>query len=103
MHSSGISGGKRTLASYLITYDLSKPDRNYAGLYDAIKVISGSWAHIAESSWIVVANDQTSVAIRDRLKSVMDSNDKLIVCKLTGQVAWFGLSQTQTDWLKENL
>lgn len=91
------------MASYLITYDLSKPDRNYSGLYDAIKAISGSWAHIAESSWVVVANNQTTANIRDSLKSVMDSNDKLIVCKLTGEGAWYGLSKRQTEWLKTNL
>ena len=91
------------MASYLITYDLSKPDRNYAGLYDAIKAISGNWAHISESSWVIVANNQTTVNIRDRLRNVMDNNDKLFVCKLTGEGAWYGVSTSQTEWLKKNL
>lgn len=91
------------MASYLISYDLSQPGRNYSGLYDAIKEISGTWAHVAESAWIVVANDQTTATIRDSLTDVMDNNDKLIVCKLTGEGAWYGLSKRQTDWLKKNL
>ena len=33
----------------------------------------------------------------------MDSNDKLIVCKLMGEGAWYGLSKRQTEWLKTNL
>ena len=70
------------MASYLITYDLTKPDRNYSGLFSAIKGISGSWAHVSESSWIVVVNNQSSATIRDNLRKVLDSNDKVIVCKL---------------------
>ena len=91
------------MASYIITYDLKKPDRNYSGLYEAIKAISGKWAHIAESSWIVETRDETAVSIRDTLKGAMDGNDKLLVCKLLGEGAWFGLSKRQTDWLKKNL
>lgn len=91
------------MASYLITYDLSQPGRNYSGLYDAIKAISGTWAHIAESAWVVVADNQTTASIRNSLTNVMDNNDKLIVCKLAGEGAWYGLSQRQTEWLKTHL
>ena len=91
------------MASYLITYDLSKPERNYSGLFSAIKAVSGTWAHVSESSWIVVANNQSSTKIRDNLNKVLDRNDKVLVCKLTGEAAWYGLSSQQTTWLKSNL
>lgn len=91
------------MASYVITYDLTKPNRNYSGLYTAIKGISGTWAHVAESSWIVVGNNLTTVGIRDELMKAIDNNDKLVVCKLTGEGAWIGLSKEQSTWLKSNL
>ena len=47
------------MASYIITYDLSKPVRDYPGLYKGIKGISGVWAHISESSWLVVGENLT--------------------------------------------
>ena len=91
------------MASYIITYDLSKPDRDYHGLYKRIKGISSVWAHISESSWLVVGDNLTSVFIRDTLTPNIDSNDKLFVARLTGEAAWRGLSQKQTDWIKTNL
>ena len=47
------------MSRYIITYDLSKPGRNYDDLYQRIKSY-GTWAKIAESSWAIVT-DQTTV------------------------------------------
>ena len=91
------------MASYMITYDLSQPGRNYPKLYDTIKEISGTWAHVAESAWIVETKKESSTSIRDKVKSSMDNNDKIIVCKLTGEGAWYGLTKNQSAWLKTNL
>ena len=43
------------MASYIISYDLRKPERNYEALYEAIKAY-GTWAHINESLWAVVTS-----------------------------------------------
>lgn len=91
------------MSSYIITYDLRQTGRNYAGLYESIKGISGTWAHITESSWLVVADNLSSVAIRDSLGKALDNNYKLFVAKLSGEAAWRGLSKSQTDWIKSNL
>ena len=87
------------MTRYIITYDLSKPGRNYADLYKHIKSYS-TWAKITESTW-AVSTDNTAEQIRDNLKAALDSNDKLLVGPL-GQSAWFGLSSEVTDWLKAN-
>ena len=91
------------MASYMITYDLSQPGRNYPKLHETIKDISGIWAHITESTWIVESKNETSKDIRDKVRRAIDNNDKLVVCKLTGEGAWYGITTNQTNWLKKNL
>ncbi len=89
------------MASFVISYDLSAPGRDYADLYGRIKSY-GTWAHITESTWFIVAN-RTSIEVRDNLKEALDTNDNLMVAKLTGEAAWRGLSDAQNDWIKKNL
>lgn len=87
--------------SYLITYDLDKPGKDYKSLINMIKKYP-AWAHICDSSWCVrTAN--SSKDIRDTLSPYLDDNDKLFVGKLTGEAAWYGLSEKLTDWLRDNL
>lgn len=40
------------MALYIISYDLREPDRDYTGLYDALKGFS-NWWHYLESTWII--------------------------------------------------
>ena len=89
------------MSSYIISYDLDNPGQNYEKLIDAIKNY-GTYAKITESCWCVVSTDESKV-IRNNLKSMIDSNDKLFVAQLTGQGAWHGLSSKKTDWLQGNL
>lgn len=91
------------MTTYVISYDLHKPGRNYESLYEAIKGVSGDWAHINESVWAVKSTQHSSGKIRDILKAKMDNNDNLFVGKLTSEAAWFGLTEALTKWLKENL
>ena len=86
--------------SKIITYDLCSPGRNYDDLYEKIKSY-GTWAHICESTLIISTTDSCS-DIRDNLKSVIDSNDRLFVAALTGGAAWSNVL-CKSNWLKENL
>ena len=88
------------MSAHIITYDLSRPGRNYDELYARIKSY-GTWARITESSWTIVT-EQSPVAVRDHLKPALDSNYKLFVSTL-GVSAWIGLSKEISDWLKKNL
>ncbi len=71
--------------SFIITYDLNNPGKNYSSLIARIK--SYTHSKICESAWIVKSYNN-SLEIRDDLISVLDTNDRLFVAKLTGQAAW---------------
>ncbi len=91
------------MAAYMVTYDLSQPRRDYPRLGERIKAISGTWALITESSWIVVSTSKSATVIRDDLIQAIDNDDSLFVAELTGATAWRGLPAQRTDWLKANL
>ena len=86
--------------SHVIGYDLKKPGQDYDDLFDAIKDYPNWWHHL-DSTWIIKTNDSVS-DVRDDLKQHIDSDDDLLVMKLTGTWASSGLSDG-TDWLHDNL
>ncbi len=87
--------------SILIGYDLNNTGQDYTTLIEKIKSI-GTWWHCLDSTWIVKSN-QSCVQIRDFLQSYIDSNDELLVVKLSGEGAWYGFGKDCSDWLKNNL
>lgn len=82
---------------YQIAYDLRK-QRNYQSLYDRIKAY-GTWCHALESTWII-ATQQSAAQVRDNLRSAMDADDGLLVTRLLGDAAWFGLDAEKAQWLQ---
>jgi len=88
------------MSLYQISYDLRK-QRNYDALYERIKAY-GNWCHALESSW-VISTAQSAVQVRDNLRQVLDSDDGLLVTRLSGEAAWYGLSETISTWLKTQL
>lgn len=89
------------MSTYLISYDLRKPGRNYADLHEAIKSF-GTWAHPLESLWAVVSN-LSSQQIRDFLLTKMDANDGLLVVKSANSGAWSSVGTAPSEWLKAHL
>ena len=85
------------MALYAIDYDLRKPGQKYESLFNVLKKFP-RWAHILESSW-VVESPMTTAQVRDHLLPHVDSNDKIVVKKLTGDAAWYGLESDVSDWL----
>ena len=53
------------MVTYIITYDLSVPGRNYGELYKRLRAY-GDYAQITESSWAIKTTD-TAVVVRDNL------------------------------------
>lgn len=88
------------MSSKIITYDLCAPGRNYDKLIDHLKTYP-SWARITESTWFI-SNSDSSSALRDKLASYIDSNDRLFVAELTGVAAWQNV-RCKSDYLKNNL
>jgi len=85
----------------LITYDLRKQGRDYATLYEEIKKI-GPWWHCLESVWLVDTT-HSCAQIRDRLKQHIDTNDDVVVLRLSGSWATYGLSDDCNQWFRNNL
>lgn len=73
----------------LITYDLCYPGQQYQQVYEAIKRF-GLCVKITESAFLLKTNS-SCVDIRNSLNACTDKNDKIFVCKLTGEAAWRNL------------
>lgn len=89
------------MKNHIISYDLIGQGRDYETLHQKIKDI-GTWWHCLESVWIVKSNN-TAAQIRDYLGNYLDSNDKLLVIKVTNGWATKNLSSECNKWLNENL
>lgn len=90
------------MATYLIGYDLNRTGQDYKDLIDSIKTNFDTWWHHLDSTWIVITTIN-SVQIRDLLTPHIDSNDELLVVRLTGEGAWYGINERGSDWLIDNL
>jgi hypothetical protein len=87
--------------SYLISYDLIGPNRDYTKIIEKIKKYQ-TWARPLESVWIVKTNN-SAAQIRDNLITVLDNNDKLFVVNLSRDAAWKNLSGELSNWIMKNL
>lgn len=87
---------------YLISYDLKSADKNYNGLYNAIKGLGSKWWHYLDSTWFVVTNntiDQSSEILRREI----DNNDSILILDVTGYNAANGwLPSKAWEWLTNN-
>lgn len=88
------------MSVYQINYDLRK-QKDYSSLIERIKSY-GTWCHPLESVWIIVTN-QTAAQVRDYLATVMDNDDGILVTRLQGEAAWYGLSNEVSQWIQSNL
>lgn len=84
----------------MVSYDLSKPGRNYEDLFKVLK--SFDYTKPLESVWFLSSGLSTT-AIRDKIKAVLDRNDHLLVTNLTyGDSAWYNLPADFNEWLKKH-
>lgn len=91
-----------SLNSYLIGYDLNKSGQDYSLLIEKIKEIANGYWHHLDSTWII-KHSGTATTIRDALAPYIDSNDELLVVKLTREAAWKGFNTRGSEWIKTNL
>lgn len=91
------------MAKYLVTYDLvgtSESSDDYTRLIKRIKEFP-NWGKVQKSVWLIKSG-KTAVEVRDDLWSYMDSNDRLMVIKVTGTAAWKN-EICKRQWLKDFL
>ncbi|HHV85188.1 MAG TPA: hypothetical protein GXX42_05145 [Petrimonas sp.] len=83
---------------FLITYDLRKPGRDYASLYDAIKDI-GDYNQPLESVWLVANNSMDVFKVTTHLKKYMDKSDLIFVVDITESNCQGWLPKSSWEWL----
>lgn len=71
--------------TYLITYDLKDPGKNYPAVYRVLCTLGGSSVCHALGSVFVLKSDLPINEVYNRVSSVMDRSDRLIVTELTKQ------------------
>lgn len=82
---------------YLITYDLNKSDKDYEGVYQAIKDASTYWCHYWDSSWLIKSNLETADAVFDKIKPHLDNNDRCFVVEVkNNKQGWLTKEQWDT-------
>lgn len=90
------------LNSYLIGYDLNKSGQNYSQLIQKIKELANGYWHHLDSTWII-KHSGPAADIRDALAPFIDSNDEILVVKLTREAAWKGFNTSGSEWIKAHL
>jgi len=90
------------MTTYLISYDLAEPGRDYAALEKAIQKY-GAYCHLQKSVWLIVS-EADAAAIRDNLRQYLDENDKIFVAKTSAPAAWSNnYGNDFTAWLQKFL
>lgn len=80
----------------VVTYDLMNYDRDYPEVFVAIKSC-GDWIKPLFSTWLVDTR-LTAKEVADRVAAATDSDDRLLVDRLTGNM-WFKNLPTINQWL----
>lgn len=89
------------MKTLLVGYDLNKA-KDYPKLHEALKA-EPLWWHYLDSTWLVRSNS-SCFEMRDKLRSLIDSDDELLVIDVTGDSAgWVGFPDRAGQWIKDNL
>ena len=89
------------MPTYVVSYDLQAPGKDYAALIDYLKSLDNWWHHLG-STWVIVTS-LTAVQLRDGIGRHVDQNDKVLVVQSASIGAWRGFSDRGSKWLKEHL
>jgi len=91
------------MKTYLISYDLvgNKTIDDYERLIRMIKSAS-TWAKPLASLWLI-KTPLTAPQVRDHLRGVIATNDKLLVIEVTRDWAAFNLPKEVIDWMNLNI
>ena len=91
------------MKSYLITYDLIKPETSsdYERLFSNIKSHL-SWAKPMRSVWFIRTNRSRDEVMR-LLRLAGDKNDKFLVIEVTRDWIAFGLPVNVVSWMRKEL
>lgn len=85
---------------YVISYDLSKPNRNYEDLHEELKK-SSSWWHYLESTWLIYTNESAS-ELYNRLSKHIDKDDRLLIIE-AGRERQGWLPEKAWEWIRKHI
>jgi hypothetical protein len=89
-------------ATFLVSYDLRAPGRDYAKLYEAIRLLANGYSRPLESVWII-RSVHSAAEIRDALQKHIDGNDGLLVIEVVKHWATIRVAGKQTTWMKSHI
>ncbi|MCP3810080.1 hypothetical protein NLX78_22935 [Paenibacillus sp. Lou8.1] len=88
------------MSVFVVSYDLNKAGKDYAGLYSAIKSC-GPWMHKLDSTWLI-STQKSAEEVYNILAPHIDSDDKVLVIKADKN--WHAKLDTESyDWLRKHL
>ena len=90
------------MPTYMVSYDLKTPDKDYSALIKALQEGYRSYWHCLDSTWLIVA-DQNHAQVRDYLLQRIGNNDQLLVADLGGNAAWHGFNDECSEWITNAL
>jgi hypothetical protein len=85
---------------HCISYDLSKPTRNYNELYEVIKGLGG-YLHFLESAWLVSSNLNAS-QIWQKIKLNLDKDDNILIIDV-GNDYNGRLPEAAGKWIRDHI
>src|SRR4051812_31943581 len=91
------SDGETAMRTYLVAYDLAKPNRNKHALATVIMSLGQSWARPLDHTWYVKA-DLTEVDVEMRLAALLEEDDGLIVQAVSEPAV---LANTALRWFRQ--
>ena len=90
------------MPTYMVSYELKTPEKDYSALIKALQEGYRSYWHCLDSTWLIVA-DQNHTQVRDYLVQRIDNNDQLLVADLGGNAAWHGFNEGCSEWITNAL
>ncbi|MGC4101810.1 hypothetical protein [Ferruginibacter sp.] len=97
------------MRTFLVSYDLAKPDMNQPYLTDAIMALGEAWARPLENVWYI-RTERSDAELGSRLNRLLDENDGLLIQETRGDAVltnaglrWFRRRQQQQGVASDNV
>ena len=90
------------MKSYLVIYNLYRPNQDYPKIEEAIETQFQTSKRIMRATWVIKSRLDAG-QIRSKLSQSIDSNDQIIIFELSGNAAWQGLEDETSQWVEDNL
>lgn len=89
--------------TYLISYDLHQPHRDYTTLHKHLESYP-NWAKPLESVWLIKSSLPIA-DLRNKVQTYMDKDDRLLVIDVTSDAAAWStnLPSNVAKWILDNL